>query len=336
MPAGLRRVTALLSIALVLPASLAAQADDPGLDRLQAEIQRLAELTEGTVGVAAFHLETGRAVYLNRGVAFPMASTFKVPIAVQLLNRVERGELGLDSIIEIQPTDLHPGSGTLTRLFDDPGVYLSARNLLELMLLISDNSATDILLRTAGGAGAVNARMAALGVDGIRVDRPTSLLIADYVGVEGLPESGEFTNDEFREMAAALSDSARDAAAEAFAEDPRDTATPEAMADLLIQIWKGMAVNAEHTELLLDVLKRVQTGTDRLKGMLPPGTDVAHKTGTIGGTSNDVGIIYLPDDAGHVVTVVLVKDGPDSDDRAHAIRQIARAVYDYFLFNPGG
>ena len=51
----------------------------------------------------------------------------------------------------IQPGDLHPGSGTLTELFDDPGVVLSVRNLLELMLLISDNSATDVVLRVAGG-----------------------------------------------------------------------------------------------------------------------------------------------------------------------------------------
>ncbi len=332
-PAPVHRTLA--AVALLLAAAGAhAQAMDPGLDRLEAELERLAGITEGTVGVAALHLESGRAAYLNRDEPFPMASTYKVPIAVQLLHRVERGELSLDSIIEVRPTDLHPGSGTLTRLFDEPGVYLSIRNLLELMLLISDNSATDIMLRTAGGSDAVNARLAALGVEGIRVDRPTSLLIADWVGVEGMPESGEFTAGEFREAARALSDSAREAASEAFATDPRDTATPRAMADLLVQIYKGQALDAEHTALLLDILKRVETGTDRLKGMLPPGTEVAHKTGTIGGTSNDVGIIYLPDDAGHVVTVVMVKDGPDSDDRAHAIRQIARAVYDYFMFNP--
>jgi beta-lactamase class A len=54
---------------------------------------------------------------------------------------------------------LHPGSGTLTDLFAQPGVALSVRNLMELMLLISDNSATDVLLRIAGGGDAVKARL---------------------------------------------------------------------------------------------------------------------------------------------------------------------------------
>ncbi|MGH7505168.1 MAG: serine hydrolase, partial [Longimicrobiales bacterium] len=122
---------------------------DPGLARLAGEVERLAALSGGTMGVAAVHLETGREVYLNHADRFPMASSYKVPIAVQLLTRVERGEIRLDSMIAMEPADLHPGSGTLSELFDDPGVVLSLRNYLELMLLISDNSATDVVLRTA-------------------------------------------------------------------------------------------------------------------------------------------------------------------------------------------
>lgn len=336
MPVRPRSATAALFACLaLLTAPLAAQQGDPGLDRLEAEVTRLAELSGGIVGVAAVHLETGRAVYLNGTEQFPMASTFKFPVAVQILRRVEAGTLSLDSIVEIEPQNLHPGSGTLTHLFNDPGVYLSVRNLLELMLLISDNSAADIMLRMAGGPDSVNAMLAGLGVEGIRVDRPTSLLIADWSGVEGLPEDGEFTIEEFREQARMRTDSAREAAAIARFEDPRDTATPRGMADLYTQVWKGQALNPEHTELLLDILSRVETGTDRLKGLLPPRTTVGHKTGTLGGVSDDVGIIYLPDDAGHVITCVFVKEADDSDDRALAIRQIARAVYDYFLFNPG-
>ncbi|MGH7482917.1 MAG: class A beta-lactamase [Longimicrobiales bacterium] len=316
--------------------TLAAQAVEAGagLERLEREIGRLAEISGGVVGVAAVHLETGRAVYHNRGERFPMASTYKVPIAVQLLTRVDRGELSLDSLVEIRPVDLHPGSGTLTALFDDPGVILSVRNLLELMLLISDNSATDITLRLAGGADAVNARMRALGVDGLRVDRPTSLLIGDFVGVEDLPRTGLVTVEEFRNASREVEDAEREAANEAFNEDPRDTSTPEAMALVLERIWTGEALGPERTDLLLDILLRVRTGESRLKGILPPEVEVAHKTGTIGETTNDVGIIYLPDDAGHVVTVVFVKESDeDVERRERAIAQIARAVYDFFLFN---
>jgi beta-lactamase class A len=316
-------------------AQVVAPQDDPGLNRLLREIERIADSSDGTVGVAAVHLETSRRVILNPEQRFPMASTYKVPIAVQLLTRVDRDEISLSDMVEIQPEDLHPGSGTLTRLFDDPGVILSVHNLLELMLLISDNSATDLTLATAGGPGAVNARLAELGITGMSVDRPTSLLIADYVGVEA-PADGRISVDQWREASRDLDATQREAAAKAFAVDVRDTSTPGAMAALLEGIWRGEALSDESTELLLDILERVQTGTRRIKGVLPRGVTVGHKTGTIGGTTNDVGYIYLPDDAGHVVTVVFVKDSErDGDRREEVIAQISRAIYDYFLFNPG-
>jgi len=307
--------------------------DDEGLARLVAEWERLEPLSGGTLGVAAIHLESGRQAYWNADEPFPMASTYKVPIAVQLLARVDEGEIALTEMVAVDEDDLHPGSGTLSRLFDDPGVVLSLHNLMELMLLISDNSATDLTLRAAGGGAAVTRRMRSLGIDGIRVDRPTSLLIGDWLGVEGIDEDGSVTPGEWDELVEGLGDGERDAAAEDFATDPRDTATPRAMARLLEMIWRAEAVDEQSTGLLLDVLRRVETGAARIKGLLPPETIVAHKTGTIGGTTNDVGIIYLPGDAGHVVTVVFVKDSEEStSDRELAIAHVSRAIYDYFLF----
>src|SRR5687767_4736899 len=141
------RTAAFVMGLLIAVGPLQAQApvDTNRLARLEREIARLAAIGGGMMGVAAVHLESGREVYLNRGVAFPMASSVKVPIATELLDRVDRGKLRLDSMITLTPYDLHPGSGTLSELFDDPGVALSVRNLLELTLLISDNSATDIV-----------------------------------------------------------------------------------------------------------------------------------------------------------------------------------------------
>lgn len=330
-----------LSPAVPLEAQSATRSD-PGLERLEAQVASLARISRGTVGAAIVHLETGRAVYLNRGETFPMASTFKVPIAVQLLSRIDRGEIRLDSMIAIQPGDLHPGSGTLTELFNQPGVALSVRNLMELMLRISDNSATDVMLRTAGGAPAVNARLQSLGIRGIRVDRPTIRLIADYIGIANLP-SDTVAPEQFRALARAVPDSMPQLAASAAEKDPRDTSTPEGMARLLEKIWRGQAVSAASTELLLDIMRRCMTGAERIKGMLPPDTPVAHKTGTLGGgagvrgagTQNDVGIIELPGDAGHLITVVLVKGEDQSARGERAIAHIARAAYDYFVINPG-
>ncbi|MDX1494051.1 MAG: class A beta-lactamase [Longimicrobiales bacterium] len=329
----------LLVAGSLLPASAGAQtvpADDPALQRLVAELQRIEELSGGTLGVGAIHLETGREAYLHPDEPFPMASTYKVPIAVQLLTRVDAGEIALSDMVEVEPGDLHPGSGTISGLFDDPGVILSLHNLLELMLLISDNSATDMTLRAAGGGEAVTRRMEELGIDGIRVDRPTSLLIADWLGVQGVPADGRVSPQEWDELADELDEATREQAAAAFAVDLRDTSTPRAMAELLRATWEGEAVSPESTELLLDILRRVETGTGRLKGVLPEGTTVAHKTGTIGATTNDVGIIYLPGDAGHAVAAVFVKDSDvPVADRERAIAHAARAIYDFFTFNPG-
>lgn len=309
----------------------------PSMATLRAEVEALATLAGGTMGVAAVHLESGRELYLNGDERFPMASTYKVPIAVQLLHRVGRGEVRLDSMVEVRPGDLHPGSGTLTRLFDDPGVILSLRNLLELMLLISDNSGTDLVLEAAGGPTAVTRRMRSLGIEGLRVDRPTVTLIADWLGLEGLSPEEELTPERFDSLYEEIPEERREQAEEAFDADPRDTATPRAMARLLRQIWDREALPDEHAELLLDIMRRSETGRNRIQGLLPPDVEVAHKTGTIGGTTNDVGIISLPHDRGHLLVVAFVKGSErDVEERERAIAQVSRSLYDYFLFTADG
>ena len=300
---------------------------------LERELARLAELSGGTMGVAAVHIESGRAAYLNPDVPFPMASTYKVPIAVQLLHLVDEGVLSLDKMIDIKRPHYSPGSGMISRLLNDPGVSLSLLNLLELMLLISDNSATDLCLREAGGGEAVTERMRAIGIEGIKVDRSTLLLIADWVGVEDVPDDDERDPSKYGELFESISKEQRDAAEEAFEKDPRDTSTPRAMAMLLEKIWKGAILSERSTKLLIDIMTRCETGERRLKGILPEGTVVAHKTGTIGGTTNDVGVITLPGDAGHVIVAAFVKESElEVPERETAIAEAARAAHDYFLF----
>ncbi len=305
-------------------------------ERVKAEVQRLSTHSGGVLGVTAIHVESGLTFSQNGTIAFPMASSYKVPIAIQLLTRIDSGHLSLDDMIEIKREDMHPGSGMISERFNwpadvRPGLALSVRSLMELMLLISDNSATDVCLRLAGGSGRVNACMKRLGITGIRVDRPTSFLIADYVGVQW-PQGKPWLNSTFDSLAVKIKPEEEKMYALKFDADPRDTSTPDAMANLLLQLYTKPILREPSRLLLLDIMKRCETGLTRLKGALPPNTEVAHKTGTIGMTTNDVGIITLPGNAGHLVVAAFVKSSTkEIPERERAIAEVTRVLYDYAI-----
>jgi len=328
---------ALFIFALALPAGLPGQqpgpsALDAALPRLEMEIGRAAKLAEGTVGVSALHFESGQRISFNAKERFPMASTYKLPIAVQVLTLVDRKELSLGRMIEVNQKDLHPGSGILTTILSKPGLSLSVHNLLELMLLVSDNSATDLLLSLAGGPQAVTGRMRSLGLADMVVNRPTVQLIADSTGYP-LPPEEEWTPERFRKLHEGTTRDSRRNAAQKFLEDPRDTTTPESMISLIEKTHRREALSPENTSLLFEILERCQTGRNRIRGFLLPDTVVAHKTGTIAGTASDVGRITLPDGAGHVAAAIYLKGmEKEAGEKERTIAQISRAIYDFFLF----
>jgi beta-lactamase class A len=122
----------------------------------------------------------------------------------------------------------------------------------------------------------------------------------------------------------------------AFSADPQDQATPKAMTALLAKIFRKDIIDPSSCELILDIMLKCQTGEGRIKAGLPPGTALAHKTGTIAGTVDDCGIIYLPDGQGHLVLTVWTKNFMDDTEDVEAlIAAIARFAYDYFYFTDG-
>ena len=121
-----------------------------------------------------------------------------------------------------------------------------------------------------------------------------------------LPPEDQVVAGPVRNCSATVKPEDRAAAARKFEADHRDTSNPTAMADLLVRIYRKDLLKPASAELLLDIMRRCRTGEARLRGS-SAGTEVAHKTGTIGGTTNDVGIITLPDGAGHVAIAVFVK-----------------------------
>jgi len=312
---GKRRLAIVLGLILAAGFLTAQEsASAPRIGRLKHQIERIVHNQDGVVGVAVKHIETGQGLSLNGEEAFPMASTFKVPILVELLHQVKEGTFRLEDEIDVQKADQHLGSGMFSRLVM-PGLKLSVLNAVHFMMMISDNSATDLLLAKVG-AERINARLKALGIEGISVNRSCQVLISDLMAL--MTASGR---------------TATKAAYVKFGQDPRDQATPAAMTALLEKVYKKEIIDPESCDLMLRIMFKCETGEGRIKGGLPPGTPLAHKTGTIAGTVNDVGVITLPDGQGHIVLSVMTKEFTDETADVEAlIAKIARVVYDYFLF----
>ncbi len=298
---------------------------------LQSELERIAASVGGSVGIGVRHLESGREFYVNRGERFPMASVFKIPVAIQLLARVQEGRADLDKMVELRAGDLRPGSGRLVKDFVEPK-RITIRELLERMLIDSDATATDYLLREIGGVPAVRERMQKLGLEGISVDRTTGHLQAAALGFVDLSADVGPTAAEMDRMMQRLPRSRRMEGIATFMKDGKDSASPEALVTMLAKIWNGETLGQRYTKILLDVMHRCRTGKGRLPAGLPAGTKIAHKTGTFQRLiTNDAGIITLPGKSGHVVVTVQIKESGQSleaDERA--IAEVARAVYEHF------
>ncbi len=303
------------------------------IDRLRRRIEDVVKRADGEVGVALRHLESGQRLELNAGIPFPMASTFKLPVLVEIMAQVKEGKFTLEDEVNVQKTDQHLGSGMLSSLAA-PGIKLTVRNLINLMMMISDNSATDILLAKVGAEN-VNKRLGGYGIEGILVARSCQELIMDWMGVD-YQKYGGLTLEQIEAESRKMPEQGPEARRESrrkFILDPRDQSTPAAMSHLLEKIHKKEILDPESCDLILSIMLQCQTGEGRIRGGLPPGTPLAHKTGTIAGTVNDTGVVTLPDGLGHVALTIFTKNFEDkTEDVEKILAAVARIVYDYFVF----
>ena len=324
------RITAIaaLLLAFVVHASAAE------LGTLKAQIESTIPRSRGEVGVAIKHLESGTEILVNADKSYPMASTFKLPLLVELYYEKAAGNLSLEDRIEVMPSDIHIGSGVMIAQFDPPGVQLNIRNLINLMMRISDNSAADILLNRAGIAS-VNARMKTLGLNSIRVDRTTQELILNQSGLD-YARYGTLPVREVRKLLDAVDAGTAARANDQFNKTEKDIARPSDMNRILEKLYLGEIVDRASSDEIIEILKECQTGTARIPGLLPADTTVAHKSGTIGGSVNDTGLVFLPYNAGHLAVTVLMKDAKATTaDRERVIAEITRYAYDYFVTTYG-
>jgi beta-lactamase class A len=283
----------------------------------------------GTMGIAAVHLGTGRRIGHRAAERFPMASTFKLAVALAVLARVDSGRVSLDEAVRIVPSDFRLGPQPIADSLGPRGGTATVRQMVWSMMVHSDNSVTDKLMRMVGGPAAVNAHLRDRGIAGIRVDRYEAEVHWQYAGVRDVPPESEWTLRRFDSLTSAVPRAQKDSAHAAFYDDPRDTASPTAYADLMAQVARGEGLSPASQRFLLDAMEASMTGRRRIRGALPEGTVVADKTGTIGSSTNDVGLMTLPDGSQVAIAVFVKKSTRATAEVEPAIARAARVVYDH-------
>jgi beta-lactamase class A len=323
---------------------------DMGLSRgrndaraLDARLADIARLADGDVACAALNLKTGRMISLNGTLRVPMASVVKIPIAVQLLSRVDRGEIALDSLIPVDVRDTRPGPGVLSRRMTAAGLSVSVKELVELMLTISDNTASDVALRAAGGIEAARGLLSELKSVDISIDRSIGELLADMEGIDHA--YGACSHNNWRQVTSALPVGQRRRAVQKLLADARDTCTAESIVRLLETIACGRALTPASTALLLDTMTQCKTAKRRLKGLLPRGARVAHKTGSLISSIDvrndrpfliaDVGLVDMDVQVSLACAVFIAGSPHEWEIQDRIVARLARTMFDEFLAESG-
>lgn len=266
-------------------------------DQFDLNIAQLAEGSDGRIGVYAVDLATGRTVSVLGDQRFPMASTSKIAIAATYLEMVDRGERSLTSeypLLWAVRSQRFSSAAAPVR----EGEYMSALDLIDLMITRSSNPATDAMLAAIGGVDPVNDWARRAGLNDFTLTRDIATLVRD---------DGEFDP--------------------AVHIDERDSATPETMVELLSGLYQGRWLSASSREVIIDAMERCRTGRRRIPALMPEDVTVAHKTGSLNNTSSDIGILTAPD--GRSIAVAIYVTGQGSrPNREARIASIARAIYD--------
>lgn len=291
---------------------------------LQRSLEAVLEGATGSFGVAVRHLQTGEKASINPTQLYQMASSFKVPILVTLLRDVGEGKLSLDDQIEIGEEDYVPGSGVLTQL--SHGVKVTIKDLAMLMIIVSDNIATDRILRLVGTEN-VSSYMKELGLTNLHINQSCWELICMSLGIG----AKSYTPEAAVQLRTQKYNSASyDKSSLVFQVDQRSNAsTPEDMNRLLDMIATKEILTEALCDTVLEILFKQQFN-GRMPYLLPEGAKVAHKTGTINDVVNDVGIVYLPENKGAFTITIFSSSNGSMEEGERTIARLTKSAYDYF------
>lgn len=271
-------------------------------ETLRLKIQGIISKTDAKFGVGIKNLDTDDTLNINNGEQYPMQSVYKFPLAMAVLNQIDKGKLSLDQKIHITKNDLLSNTWSpLSDKYPDGNVDLPLSEILCYTVSQSDNNGCDILFRLIGGTCKADSFIHSLGIKCIMIKGTEEEMHKDW--------NVQFTN----------------------------WCKPKAMVQLLNIFYQKKVLSETSNNFLWKQMVETTTGPKRIKGLLPSETIVAHKTGSSGKNENgltaalnDVGIIVLPN--GQHIAIAIFVSNTKADDATNekAMAEIAKAVYDFY------
>jgi beta-lactamase class A len=298
-----------LAVAILVVAgitTLSAQPRQSPLERLQSSIERITASVNATWGIYVKSIETNEEVAIGADRQMETMSTIKIPLMIEVFEQIKAGKFKLTDKYTFDAADLRGGTGVIRSL--EPGAVLTVKDLITLMVIVSDNTATDVLYKMVGGPDAVNRRMEALGLQKTRAQT----------------------------LAAPWFDALRSASStEAFYREgkhPFGLTTPREMGSILEKMERGLLVDKPSSELMLQIM-RGQLYRTRIPRYIT-GYRIPHKTGDfLPYVGDDVGMLEAPGKT--IVVSIFTGDHFGSGEMLeNAIGLVAKEVADYFSYRP--
>lgn len=268
---------------------------------LQRKVEDIIQSKRTTVGIAIIGNEGKDIVVTNSDYHFPMQSTYKFHLTLMILHLVDQGSLSLDQTIHVTKNDLLPNTHSpLREKYPEGNIDIPLREIIEYTVSQSDNNGCDILFRLAGGTEKVNQYIKGLGVTNINIAATEEEMHKDW-DVQH-----------------------------------RNWTTPLASAKLLELFYKGKVLSQDSYSFLWKTMTGTVTGPNKIKGLLPENTIVAHKTGSgpkkdgVISACNDIGIVMLPDGKYFVVAAFIANSKENDETNDRIIAEVTKAAWDYF------
>ena len=266
--------------------------------KIEQQIDSLLKDKKATVGVAVLANDETVAVYNNQ-IHFPLLSIFKFHVGLAVLDKMDKGHIALDSLIEVKSSQLTPNTySPLRDKFPDQNITISLGELLKYTISKSDNNTCDILIEYVGGIEQVNEYVKSLGIKDCNLAATETLM--------------HTSGDAYLNWS-----------------------TPEEVVRLLNIADKQPLFGTQYKDFLQAIMQETSTGKDKLKGQLPADVIVGHKTGSSDRTpegikiaDNDAGFVILPNGQKYYIAVFVMESQETDADNAAIIASISQIVYD--------